>query len=361
MKIFNCEICSQTLFFENVICESCSTGLGYIPEQHMLSAIEPSTCGHWSTTAKAKKKKALYKYCSNFEHGVCNWLLPKDSDSEHCIACELNRYIPNMKSEKHKEEWRQLEFAKHRLVYSLLRLKLPLSAKSEENETGLSFDFITENDEVPEDAATMTGHAAGQVTIKVEEADPVEREQMRVDMNEPYRALIGHFRHEVGHYYWDHLIAPFPKKQKAFIKLFGDESLDYQQALKDHYAKGENEEWKQSHVSSYAASHPWEDWAETWAHYFHIIDALETAYTFGLSITPPKDPSGKMSMTADVDPYKHNDFEDSLERCLVLSFAVNSLNRSMGQPDLYPFILTAPVKEKLLFIHKTIKKAAVKK
>lgn len=355
MKNFYCQSCLHILFFENTVCEKCSVDIGYISEQNALSAIVPSKHGHWTALAKAGDSSSTFKHCANFKHGVCNWLIPETSKSKYCAACELNRYIPNTSSTDLKEEWRQLEFAKHRLVYSLLRLNLPLISKNEDSDNGLSFDFITEKNKVPHDAATMTGHAEGQVTINTEEANPVQREQMRTDMDEPYRTLIGHFRHEVGHYYWDQLIAPFDDKLDAFRDLFGDENLDYQLALKNHYAKPENEDWKQAFVSDYASSHPWEDWAESWAHYFHIIDSLETAYAFGLSLAPRQDKSGSMTMKADIDPYSHDNFDDILQRALAMSVAVNSINRSMGQPDLYPFVVTAPVKKKLHFIHNAIK------
>ena len=37
-----------------------------------------------------------------------------------------------------------------------------------------------------------------------------------------------------------------------------------------------------------------------------------------------------------------------------VTLALNSLNRSMGMKDAYPFVLTAPVLDKLRFVHKLV-------
>ena len=58
----------------------------------------------------------------------------------------------------------------------------------------------------------------------------------------------------------------------------------YAAALQAHYAKGGDVgPWAERHVSAYASAHPWEDWAETWAHYLHMMDAVDTALGFGMS------------------------------------------------------------------------------
>jgi hypothetical protein len=89
--------------------------------------------------------------------------------------------------------------------------------------------------------------------------------------------LLGHFRHEVGHYFWDRLVATDPHQLEEFRVLFGDDRQDYGEALKRHYDEGAPANWQDTYISMYATMHPWEDFAETWAHYLHIVDTLETA------------------------------------------------------------------------------------
>jgi len=178
-------------------------------------------------------------------------------------------------------------------------------------------------------------------------------------MGEPYRTLLGHFRHEVGHYYWNVLVRDDPSLE-AFRHVFGDERLDYGEALRRHYAEGPRENWQDAFVSAYAASHPWEDFAETWAHYLHIVDTLETAGAFGLRVRPRVGPGSDMDARIDFDPHHEPDLDRLIQAWLPLTFAVNSLNRSMGQPDLYPFVLSPVVVAKLAFIHGRIHAAGGK-
>ncbi|MGE9297007.1 MAG: zinc-binding metallopeptidase family protein, partial [Puniceicoccales bacterium] len=217
-----------------------------------------------------------------------------------------------------------------------------------EPDRGLHFDFLAN---VKGEDKVLTGHANGVITVNIEEANPVRREAARVRMGEHYRTLIGHFRHEVGHYYWDRLIRDNEKALARFRELFGDETVDYGEALEKHYASGAPADWQSNFVSSYASSHPWEDWAETWAHYLHLVDTLETAYRFGMSLDARLKEPAKVQMAATFDPYDQPDFEPILKATLPITFAVNSLNRGMGQPDLYPFVLPAPVVEKMRYVH----------
>ena len=196
----------------------------------------------------------------------------------------------------------------------------------------------------------MTGHEDGLITIALKEADDAEREQMRKRMGEPYRTLLGHFRHEVGHYFWDKLVQDGGRVE-ACRAVFGDDSWDYDEALRTHYAQGAPPGWQENYVSAYATSHPWEDFAETWAHYLHIVDTLETAGSFGMQVHPKVDESGTLHAEVDFDPYKGAGIGRIVDSWLPLAFAVNSLNRSMGQPDLYPFVLSPAVLAKLGFIH----------
>ncbi|MEH6408146.1 MAG: putative zinc-binding metallopeptidase [Leeuwenhoekiella sp.] len=352
MKIFHCNHCSNPVYFENTSCEKCGNELGYLSEISDITVIRKKDNALETVPDTGK----LYQYCANHNYKVCNWLVALEDLNEEglCEACDLNRTIPNLQDPEHLKEWRNLERAKHRLVYTLKRLNLPVVSKNENAETGLAFDFLSSDPKNPENGV-KTGHFKGIITINIAEADPVHREYMRSQMAERYRTLLGHFRHEVGHYYWERIVFTNPTALEAFRNCFGNETLDYGEALQKHYQNGPPENWEKSFVSKYAASHPWEDWAETWAHYLHLVDTLETAYSFGLSIDPGFQKSSPLHLNADFDPYLESDFEKILGAYLPLTFAVNSLNRSMGQPDLYPFILPPPVVDKLTFIHRLLK------
>ena len=191
----------------------------------------------------------------------------------------------------------------------------------------------------------MTGHAGGLITLNVAEADDPERERQRKSMGEPYRTLLGHFRHEIAHYYWDRLVADSPAIEE-FRRLFGDEREDYPAALQRHYAEGPPADWSEHFVTAYASAHPWEDFAETWAHYFHMVDTLETALAFGLRLRPQVAKGAGLAAVIDFDPYIA-EMDRIIDTWLPLTFAVNSINRSMGLPDLYPFVLPPPVIWKL--------------
>jgi len=339
MKLFTCTQCGVVLHFENTHCEHCGSAVGFDSSLLELVSFQPGE----------------RERCANFEAGVCNWLLPPDHAGGFCRACELNHYIPNLADVKSHRGWRNIEFAKHRLIYSILRLQLPLKSKAIDPENGISFDFINPDQLVPEDAETTTGHSAGTITIAIEEADPSSREKARVAMQERYRTLLGHLRHEVGHYYWNLFINGHPTLHPRFRELFGDETEKYGESLKRHYTDGPNPRWMESCISAYASSHPWEDWAETWSHYLHLTDTMETAHALGVSLSPGVGAFNEnLSMVADVDPYDPMDFSVFLRQAVALTFAVNSINRSMGQPDLYPFVLNDPVRQKLTFIHELL-------
>jgi len=243
------------------------------------------------------------------------------------------------------DSWQSLEIAKHRLIYQLQKIGLRLVSKIT-SEDGLSFDFVSKKT----DPKLMTGHNNGVVTILLEEADPVYREDMRQKMNEPYRTLIGHLRHEVGHYFWDRIVASDSEVLNNFRAIFGDETVDYKESIKMYYKNTSPVNWQKDFVSLYATSHPWEDWAETWAHYLHIMDMLETAYWFGMKVSPFNSDQG-MNGDAYFDPYTHIDFEEIVKTCIAITFAVNSINKSMGLQDIYPFVISDNVKQKMQFIH----------
>jgi hypothetical protein len=344
MKLFTCTHCGQYAYFENTYCEQCKNLLGFEATGLTLKTLFTLDKGLLGF-ADSRKPTAQYRYCSNYQYGTCNWLVPADSISGFCVACELNRTIPDLSQSQYMARWKSLEWAKHRLVYSLLRMHLPVRNKTEDPDNGLLFDFMADTN--GEDKVVFTGHDDGIITINIAEADDIEREMARRSMHEMYRTVLGHFRHEIGHYYWDRLIRDDEKKLNDFRELFGNDEADYEAALKKHYEQGPQPDWSNNYISSYASAHPWEDWAETWAHYMHIVDTLETAYSFGIKTNP----LSKKTTEVNIDPYTVKDFNSIMDLWLPLTFTMNSLNRSMGLKDAYPFIITPAVVDKLCFIH----------
>ena len=294
--------------------------------------------------ARSPDRPDLSKASLSFGAAACLRLLPHTASRRQglgvsrrrlaqtrCVACRHNRMIPYLGAPDNFVRWRKIEIAKHRLMYTLLRLRLPLATRAETPD-GLVFDFLAAGD-IP----VMTGHADGAITINITEADDAERERIRGRTGEPHRTLLGHFRHESGHYYWDRLVRSDSSKLDAFRSIFGDERQDYASALQKHYRLGRLTNWPDRFVTAYASAHPWEDFAESWAHYLHIVDTLETASTFGLAMHPRHPQTDQLSVAIDFDP-RCADFARLVDAWLPLTFAINSINRSMGLPDLYPFL-----------------------
>lgn len=351
MRLFRCQNCGQVLYFENTSCERCGHRLGFLAETGQLSALEPEGEA-WRTLAKPVRQ---VRFCANAAHDACNWLVPVTQEAPLCLCCRHNRTIPDLTAPGNLLLWQRIEAAKHRLFYTLIRLGLPLADRAEDPEHGLAFDVLADppSAEAPK---VMTGHDNGLITLALAEADDAHREQTRTAMGEPYRTLLGHLRHEVGHHFWDLLVRDGGRLEE-FRELFGDEREDYAAALQAHYASGPPADWQARFVSAYASAHPWEDFAETWAHYLHILDTLEMAAAFGLSVKPriARDPA--LEAEIDFDPHAAKDIDTLVEAWLPLAFAVNSLNRAMGQPDLYPFILSPPAIAKLGFVQRIARSA----
>lgn len=349
MKIFACQKCSQLLFFENTKCEKCASALGYIPALESLSALEPNGAD-WQPLADPAK---TYRFCANAAFEACNWLIDSALPDEYCAACRHNNIVPDPTDAQNLQHWRQLEFAKHRLIYTLLKLGLPMRTKDEDAENGLAFDFLADPQGGPR---VMTGHDNGLITVALSEADDAQRESRRQSLHEPLRTLLGHLRHESGHYFWDRLVRD-ANQVDACRALFGNDELDYGAALKQHYDNGPPADWRDRFITAYASTHPWEDFAETWAHYLHIVDALDTARAFGINVHPKvtRDPSLHADISA--SPYRASTVEELIEDWLPLTYAVNSLNQSLGQPNLYPFVLTPPAIQKLGFVHALVQTA----
>jgi hypothetical protein len=351
LKLFTCQACGNVLYFENRSCARCGHRLGFLPERVMLSALEPDG----DSFATLADRGPARRFCANAFHDACNWLVEPERGEGYCRACRHNGIVPDLSDPARLVRWRELEIAKHRLFYSLIRLRLPAQTRNEDSLHGLVFNFLA--DDPAQGQRIMTGHDNGLVTIALTEADDLEREKRRVEMGEPYRTLLGHFRHEVGHYFWDVLVRDGGKLD-ACRAVFGDDTIDYGAALQRHYAEGPPPDWRENFVSAYAATHPWEDFAETWAHYLHIIDTLEMASAFGIEVRPAADRSGGLSAHIAFDPYDAEDFNAIVNAWLPFTFAMNSINRAMGVRDLYPFVLSPAVIEKLRFIHHLVQEQA---
>ncbi|MEX1297715.1 MAG: putative zinc-binding peptidase [Desulfotignum sp.] len=360
MKVFPCDCCGNLLYFENTNCVRCGAKLGFLTDAMHLSAISVPD-DHDCDRMPDPGRQSAFRKCANYaEYNVCNWMVPAESEEPLCVACRLNRTIPNLETGDNLTLWHRLEIEKRRLVFSLLRLRLPVEPLSS-HANGLEFDFLADSDPAfSERGRVITGHDEGLITINIAEADPVAREQMQAAMDEHYRTILGHFRHESGHYYWNRLIRD-TKWLGPCRELFGDDTRGYSQALERHYQDGPPPDWQERFVSGYAASHPWEDWAETWAHYLHIMDTLETAHQFGIQVDPMVTGSRELDVSLDFDPYQQDRFEVLTGHWLPVSFALNSLNRSMGHDHAYPFVLSPLVLEKLDFIHRVVRNGQVTK
>ncbi len=326
MRAFTCPQCGQSLFFENSLCLRCGSAVAYDRDSRDLVLLEE----------RAR--------CVNAELNGCNWL--PDRSKAQCFACSLTRTRPRDDDADGLPQYYLAEQAKRRLVDELRRVGLPLEPREEDTGRGVTFDLLSS---VAEDV--VTGHADGVITLDLAEGDTVHREQVKADLGEAYRTLLGHFRHEIGHYYWQVLVDEVaedgdggrPGVREEFRNRFGDETGSYQDAIERHYAQGPPVGWEDSHVSAYATMHPWEDFAETFAHVLHVLDALETAHAHGLTV----DPQVAARRFSDV----------VVGTWLPLSTALNQMNRSLGLADLYPFVLAPAVVDKLEWVHDLVARA----
>jgi hypothetical protein len=314
MRSFTCPACGNLLFFENSSCVVCRTAVGYSRPDRTLTALDGR------------------HRCANAALAGCNWLVGEPGLL--CDCCALTRTRPA--DGVAVEAFARAEAAKRRLVHQLDDLGLPVDE--------VVFDLLSSDAE-----PVITGHADGVITIDLAEGVDSHREAMRARLAEPYRTLLGHFRHEVGHWYWEVLVRR-AGGQDRFREVFGDERADYRQALREHYSGAPEPGWNESHVSTYATSHPWEDWAETFAHLLHVRDTVQTAGAFGVLVVG-RDIAPHPHTPVDAEPSEDQPgFDELVNTWVPLSRAVNQLNRSMGKDDLYPFVLSPRVLAKLRFV-----------
>lgn len=349
MKTYRC-VCGNELYFENYRCLGCGRDVGFLPDRLELLALQPEQNDLFRPLAENGKSDdgGLYRKCLHYSRDdACNWMVPADDQEPFCKACRLNEIIPNLDKPGNRALWLRVEHRKRRLVADLLRHGLPVVPRSVDPEHGLAFAFLEDDpgglefNHTDHNNRILTGHANGLITINIAEADDVERERMRVEMNEQQRTLLGHFRHESGHYYWDRLVVGSPEIDEI-RSTFGDERSDYASAIESYYSNGPRFDWPDSFVSAYASLHPFEDWAECWAHWLQIHDTLETAMQMGLSAVDAQQGS----------------FDRRIKHWLRLAAQLNLLNRSLDQPDSYPFVLTPPVIDKLRCVDQVIARVA---
>jgi hypothetical protein len=355
VRTFHCTACGALVFFENTKCLACGHTLAFVAQKMRMLSLEQQEGGAWAVPGAAANDAGSYRLCANYsDHGTCNWAIPAENPQALCFSCGLTHTIPDLKVAGNREAWLKLETAKRRLLFDVLTLQLPLRGKREDPAGGLEFDFLSDIVTVNGDRSrVMTGHDNGRITINVAEADDLYRETQRIQHEEPLRTLLGHIRHEVGHYYWDRLIRD-GNRLAAFRELFGDEQVDYQAALKVHYENGAPADWPDRFISAYASTHPWEDWAESWAHVMHMVDALETAHAVGLSVQPNRRDEPALPKASKPSPTRIGDFDQLLSEWYALTYVLNNLTRGLGLLDAYPFVLSSAVVAKLRFIAEVI-------
>lgn len=365
MQLFNCNHCDHLVFFDSDYCLNCGATLAFLPESLTLVAVEPApnptniAGGLWQRKGRpgqSMRSTQPYRMCHNrTAHKACNFAVAYNDKRTLCVACRQTRTIPDLSVKVNVERFRKAEDAKRRLFFTLSRLGLGLGTHAHLKDP--EYDFLVD---MPGKKPVMTGHMRGVITVNLVEADDVLRAKNMAALGEPYRTLLGHLRHEVGHFYWD-VLARDPETLEGFRDVFGDERQDYGKALKIHYARSEPPaNWHLNHVSAYATCHPWEDWAETWAHYLHMMDLLETAASYHATVTVP-DPERDGAPHRIKDPFvilNPPPFQAMVAQWIPLTLMLNSLTRSLGQIDAYPFALSPGAIAKLRFIHEWVRSVA---
>jgi hypothetical protein len=326
VKAYRCRVCDNPLHFENSVCVSCGTNLGYSRAERAIVPVDEQ--GSYVDQAGL-----VWHVCRNLNVHGCTWL--SATEGGQCFSCDLTRTRPNDDDVEGMAHYPEAERSKRHLIAELDTLGFRVIGKDPatggDPDNGLAFDLLSS---VAENV--VIGHDDGVITIDLAESDAAYREKVRARLAEPYRTMLGHFRHEVGHYYEWQLVRGAERMTRC-SELFGDETADYQAAIERHYADGPPEGWETSYISSYATMHPFEDFAETWAHYLHISDTIETASEYGLTSVAP--------VTV------FSNFRDVVTGIWVpLTVALNMINRSMGKDDLYPFVIPTPVLDKLDFV-----------
>ncbi|WP_420451680.1 putative zinc-binding metallopeptidase [Ilumatobacter sp.] len=299
MKIFSCPGCAQVVWFDSTSCEACGVDLAYDPR------IDEFVTG----VAACSLRETVES---------CNWASTGGTaDLCDCCSLDLDHTADELR--------RPFQLAKRRTLRQLWILGIDPATR----EPQLRFDLRAGTEAEP----VTTGHADGLITLDTAEAEPSHLQEVRISLGEPYRTPLGHVRHELGHWWWAAAV-DVDFSTEEFRDRFGDESADYSAALESHYGGEDDGSWSDDHISFYAASHPWEDVAESFAHVLHILDTFETATTHRV-------------MTTDEAPVG---FRAIYDRWVPLTLTLNALNRSMGMPDPYPFAASPTAVDKFEFV-----------
>lgn len=370
MKTFRCSYCEHTVFFENDHCERCGLALGFVPNLMSMLAFDNTSAGSWRVRTRTadlpSAAQTRWKPCYNYaSQQVCNWMLRADAPAQLCDSCRYTQIIPALDKPSNRVYWYVMERAKRRLLFSLMQLGLPIVSRADDPQAGLAFQFLEDIDDGEWHQAVVTGHQNGIITLNILEADDAQREARRAALREPYRTLLGHLRHEIGHFYWNQLV--YRSQWLPFFRtLFGDERQNYALALQNYYQAGPLAPWQHRYITAYASAHPWEDWAETWAHYMHIADALDTAQHWRVSLAAEPDgavaldaagAAGALTSGSRVDGAARAFRDRLVQQWLPLSRFLNSMGRSLGQGDLYPFVMPPAVLDKLCFVDQVVRHA----
>jgi hypothetical protein len=318
MRVFANPVGSGSLWFDNLSTAD-GTPVAYDPQARAFLAMSP--------------------FCANRELIGCNWIAPQQG--AFCRSCAMTELAPDTSIANAMSNWAQTEAAKRWALDNLGRWHW---FRPEDPGTPPRFHILAEGP-----TPVQMGHIEGVVTISVAEADPVVRTTRREALDEPYRTMIGHMRHEISHMLWWRLSlrADF---LEAFRAMFGDERIDYAAEMQRHFNDGPPPDWRQRYLTAYASSHPHEDWAETAAHLVHLTDIADSFVAAGLS-SPELPGSGW-------DPYAETNAEKLVWAAASLAVAVNHVNRSMGLSDLYPFVLSEAALRKLVFVHGWLRRGA---
>ncbi|MER5170537.1 putative zinc-binding metallopeptidase [Thioclava sp. GXIMD2076] len=333
MMRYRCPSCGAEVYFNNQTCLSCNTALEFVPGQGfgaMGSAALPA--------------------CANRAIIGCNWAAEEEGGL--CLSCRHTTVIPDLSTEEDVTRWAEFEAAKRNLMRMAVLLGLPLTDTDGQTPRPR---FLFKSPDAGE--KVIMGHADGDITLNLSEADDDLRAATRAEMGEPYRTLIGHLRHESGHAFWEVMVRPYEDRLASCRALFGDDREDYGAALERHYANPAPEGWEQEFVSEYATAHAYEDFAESWANLLHILDGLETALGHGLMpedhrLDAPSDQRQVLPWLLEIP------MADLVSTWVALSLALNALNDSLGHPSFYPFVLTPKVSEKLDWVRQLIRQGA---
>ncbi len=343
MLLLLCPRCSSILLLESLSCPACGREVAFEPAALTMRAVDDdgSVPGDDSLSC-----------CANRVWG-CNWLVPQEAESARCVACRLIRRRPDADDTLAMEKLAAASQVERRLLVQLAELRLPVEPWFR-TEGGLAFDLLSSRSG---QGPVTIGHAGGVVTIDLAETLDDHREALRVRLGEAYRTMLGHFRHEIGHYYEWKLVEQGPLIEEARA-LFGDERQSYADALARHYRYGSPDNWEETFISEYATMHPWEDFAECFAHYLHISDVMSTAAVGGMTLRPEPIAGRQDAAVVPRASYPEDGFDDMMDDWHWVSLLFNRVNRAMGKDDLYPFDIVEPVRRKLAFVHRVVRGSA---